>query len=122
MIPPIFTLVSEDSECVSLLGDSPVRFFPFGEAPQHVTVPYATWQLVSGVPGNHLDCPPTIDSITVQVDIWTVSQKDARDIFDAMRGAIEEAAHIMGVNVEGREPDTRLYRVSFTVDFWTERN
>jgi hypothetical protein len=122
MRPPIFSLVAGDSDCTTLLGQNPVRFFPFGEAPQHVSLPYATWQLITGVPENYIGCPPDIDSVSLQVDVWAYSQGDAHDVFDAIRRALETDAHIVGVNLEGREPDTRIYRISMTVDFWTERS
>ena len=122
MTPPVFPLVASDSDCLDLLGDNPVRFYPFGEAPQHVVLPYATWQMVSGVPENYMDCPPDIDSISVQVDVWAYTQGDAKAVFAAVRRALETDAHIVGVGLEGREPDTRIYRISLTVDFWTERS
>ena len=121
MTPAIFPLVTGSAAATALLGTSPTRFYPCGEAPENVAKPYATWFVVSGVPENYLDCPPNIDSITVQVDVWADSQTDARDVFEALRKAFEGDAHIMGVGPEGREPDTRLYRHSMTVDFWQER-
>jgi len=122
VIPPIFPLIAADSDVVALLGDSPTRAYPFGEAPQHVVLPYVTWQLVTGVPENYMDCSPDIDSISVQVDVWAYTQGDARAVFNAVRRALETDAHIVGVGLEGREPDTRIYRISLTVDFWTERS
>lgn len=122
MNAPIFPLVSADSECVSLLGSAPTRFWPMGDAPQNSAKPYATFALVSGRPENNLNCPPDIDNESVQVDCWADTPSEARSVAKAIRAAVEVAAYVVAFNFELREPDTRLYRVSFTVDFWTERN
>jgi hypothetical protein len=122
MTPPVFALLSTDFECLRLLGNNPIRAYPFGEAPQHVQLPYVTWQLISGVPENYMDCAPDIDSISTQIDIWAYSQGEASEVFSALRSALELDAHIVGVGIEGREPDTRIYRISLTVDFWTARS
>jgi hypothetical protein len=121
MTPDVFPLIAADSDCEALLGSGPMRLFPFGEAPQHVTLPYVTWQTVAGVPENYMDCAPDIDSLTVQVDVWAATQGSASEVRDAVVAALETDAHVVGIGLEGREPDTRLYRVSLTVDFWTKR-
>jgi hypothetical protein len=122
MTPDVFPLIAADSDCEALLGSGPMRLFPFGEAPQHVTLPYVTWQTVVGVPENYMDCAPDIDALTVQMDVWAATQGSAREVRDAVVNALQSDAHVMGVGPEGREPDTRLYRVSLTVDFWQKRN
>jgi hypothetical protein len=121
MTPDVFPLLAADSDCEALLGSMPMRVYPFGEAPQHVTLPYVTWQTVAAIPENYVDCPPDIDSITVQLDVWGATQGSVAEVRDAVRNALEYDAHVVALNFEGREPDTRLYRVSLTVDFWTER-
>ena len=121
MTPDVFPLIAADSDCEALLGSQPMRLFPFGEAPQHVTLPYVTWQTVVGVPENYMDCAPDIDSLTVQLDVWAATQGSSREVRDAVIAALEQDAHVTAMTLEGREPDTRLYRVSLNVDFWTER-
>jgi hypothetical protein len=121
VIPNIFPLVATDSDCVSYLGTAPTRFWPFAAAPQNPTKPYATWQLIYGVPENYIDCPPDIDNVGIQIDCWGDTISSVRDVANAIRRAVEGEAHVVALNGETREPDTMLYRVSFTVDFWTER-
>ena len=121
MMPPIFKLVSASSDCKAILGSKPVRFFEFDSAPQNTTKPYATWQLTQGTPENYMDCPPDVDQVTVQVDCWAETPQTTRDMADAIRSAIEMDAHLISVNIEGREPDTRLYRVTLIIDFWLTR-
>jgi hypothetical protein len=121
MMPPIFKLVSASQPCKDILGTKPVRFYDFDSAPQNVTKPYATWQLTLGSPENYIDCPPDIDSITIQVDCWSESAQTTRAMAEAIRGAVEMDAHVISVNIEGRDPDTRLYRITLIIDFWLAR-
>ena len=121
MIAAMFTTVESDYECRQLLGSNPVRFWPFAAAPQDPKRPYATWQLIYGSPENYLDSPPDIDSIGVQVDVWGDTISSVREVAHAIRRAVEGSAHIVALNGEAREPDTKLYRVSFSIDVWTKR-
>lgn len=62
MIPAIFPLITANAGCTALLGTTPTRFYPFGEAPATPTRPYATWQLVSAVPDNLLSGSPPVEA------------------------------------------------------------
>lgn len=62
MIPAIFPLITANAGCTALLGTTPTRFYAFGDAPQGVARPYATWQLVSGVPDNLLSGSPPVEA------------------------------------------------------------
>jgi hypothetical protein len=119
---PIFALVAAAPAATALLGTSPVRFFLFGEAPQTVTKPYAVWQTVYGSPENKLDGAPDNDRWGVQVDVYADSASGARAVAEAIRDAVEPEAYVVSWNGEFREPDTRLYRYSFTTEFLTPRS
>lgn len=121
MIPPIFPIVAADSECRSLLGVSPTRFYPFDEAPEWVTKPYAVFQIVSGSPENNLSDLPDTDFYTLQVDVYSDTANQCRQVAQALRDAIEPHAHIVRWGGESREAQTRLYRYSFDVDWWVNR-
>ena len=121
MTPDIFPLVATDSDCASFFGSSPTRFWPFGATPQDPAKPYATWQVIYGTPENYVDCAPDIDSIGVQIDVWGDTISSVRSGAEAIRRAVEGSAHVVALNGETREPDTKLYRVSFSVDFWQLR-
>ena len=117
----IFESVETDWACRELLGTNPTRFWPFASAPQSPAKPYATWQLIYGTPENYVNCSPDIDSLGVQIDCWGDTISSVREVAEAIRRAVEGSAHVVALNGETREPDTKLYRVSFSVDFWTER-
>jgi hypothetical protein len=122
MYPPIFLIVSQVSAVTDRLGTNPVRFWPFGLAPQGEQRPYAVHQLVYGSPENTLSCPPDLDNFGVQIDCYAKTVTDARGVAEVIRDAIEDGhAHVTAWNGESWERDTGLYRVSFTAEFWQNR-
>lgn len=121
MNPPIFELAAESEAVTDLLGSNPLRFYLFGEADQKTPRPYAVWQTVSGSPENLLNETPKGDSWGVQIDAYALTATAARDVGEALRDAFEPAGYVVAWNGEYREPDTKLYRYSFTVEFMTSR-
>jgi hypothetical protein len=121
MYPPIFETVAADSDVQTNLGTSPVRFYPFGKAPQGVSKPYAVWQTITGLPQNYLNELPDIDRHSLQVDIYADSVDSARDAAKAIRDSVEPVAHITAWRGESVEPETGSYRVSFDVDWMVSR-
>jgi len=125
MFAPIFQTVAASSAVTALLGTAPVRFWPFGDAPeptqQGYALPYATWQTVSGIPENYINQVPDLDSYTLQVDVYASTGTSARAAAEALRNAIEPHAHIVAWRGESREKDTKLYRYSFDVNWLVQR-
>lgn len=122
MYPPIFELCAADSDVQTNLGASPCRLYPFGEAPEKVTLPYAVWQRVGGAPENTLGDVPDIDSFTIQVDVYGSAEGSVRDAAQALRDVIEQHTHITDWGPEGRDPQTRHYRYNFSLDWWVDRD
>lgn len=121
MYPPIFATCKASSAVTALLGTSPVRLYPFGEAPQGVARPYAVWQGIGGSPENYLGQTSDVDLFSLQVDVYADSVDAARAVAAALRDAIEPVAHIVGWRGESREPDTNFFRYSFDVDWYVDR-
>lgn len=125
--PPVFILAVASAAVVALFGPSPVRVWPFGRAPSKgeptYGVPYAVHQLIYGAPANSMSCVPDVDNAGVQIDVYAKTVTDAREAANALRDAFE-AAHnqVVAWNGESKDQPTGLYRVSFTVEFWTGRN
>jgi hypothetical protein len=117
---PIYALAKGASAVTALLGTTP-RVFAFGEADQFTAKPYAVWQLVYGSPENKLAGVPDDDRFGIQVDVYADTSAKAREVGLALRDAFEPTGTIVSWNGESREPDTLLYRFSFTVEFMTER-
>lgn len=121
MMPPVFSLLSADTSLVALLGSSPFRCYPFGEAPQGVTYPYVTWQILTAIPENTLACVPSIDAITVQVDVWASSVASCLAVAQDVRDRLELSAYMVAFGDTNRMPDTRSYRYRMDFQFWTPR-
>ncbi|WP_421793866.1 tail completion protein gp17 [Hydrocarboniphaga effusa] len=123
MRPNLYPMVQGDAGVQAILGDDPMRFFPFGEAdegsnPDQV---YATWQLISGLPQNQLKGPATLDWFRMQIDVWAANANDADAAASALRTALEPKGYIVSINADGRDPATRAYRISFDFEFWQKR-
>lgn len=118
---PIFAVTSSDAGVRALLGVTPHRLYPFGEAPEGVAKPYAVWQLISGSPENYLAGRPDIDGFTLQVDVYASTATSARAVTDAIVHAIELKANIVSWGGEKKDTATNLYRSSFDVDWLVPR-
>lgn len=122
MYPPIFAVCLADSSVTDLLGSSPTRLFPWGEAPQDVELPYAVWQMIpGGRPENYLDTRPDMDSFSLQVDIYADTGSSATDVAEALRDAIEMQAHITRWGAQETDDDTGHRRISFDVNWFVPR-
>lgn len=121
MIPEIFTILNASAPVKVLLGTNPLRVFPFGQAPQDVERPYATYSVYNGVPENTLNCPPDIDNIGTQIDVWSPDADDCITIAEAIRDALEGSAHMTNFQSLEWDDETGLYRTRMDFDFWTQR-
>ena len=120
--PPIFDVCSQAASVGALLGTAPLRLWPFGDAPQtDKTLPYAVWQMIGGSPENYITGVPDMDSYLIQVDVYASTASSARDVSIALRDAIEPTAHITAWRGESVDLETRHYRSSFDVDWFTPR-
>ena len=118
---PIFAVCAADAGVRALLGVTPHRLYPFGEAPEGVAKPYAVWQLVTGSPETHLAGRPHIDGLPLPVDIYAITASSARAVADAISHAIELQAYVVRWGGETKDPATKLYRSSFDIDWLVPR-
>lgn len=123
MRPPLFEVCSASSRLQLLLGGDELRVYQFADAPQHCPVPYLVWQLIYGQPLNAMNQLPTMDHLGVQVDVYGPEDDPsvAREVVEAARDALEPYGHIVSWDGEERDPDTREYRVTFTMDWFLDR-
>lgn len=124
MFPNIFQYVSASDSVKALVGESPVRFWPFAMAPQKgqmgYGVPYAVWQSPYGTPQNYLNQFPDIDNLGAQIDVYAQTVDSARSCAIAIRNAVEPYGHVVSYNGEEKDSASGLYRVGFTVEFWQD--
>lgn len=125
MIPPIFQYAQADDTVRALIGGNPTRFWPFDAAPQPghpgYCLPYSTWQFAYGSPDNYLGQLPDSDNAGIQIDAWAQTPSGARSVMTALRDALEPYGMVVAYNGEDKDPQTGLYRASFTIEFWTDR-
>lgn len=122
MMPPVFAVLSASTPVTVLLGSPPnMRLFPFGEANQDTVKPYATWQLISGIPSNYINQLPDVDDFRIQIDIWAATMASALSVAQAIRDAVEPHAHIVNAGNATRDTETRTYRYMIDAEFFTER-
>ncbi|WP_250602053.1 tail completion protein gp17 [Serratia marcescens] len=117
MIAPIFKVCAASQAVTALIGESPVRLYPFGLQDDNVVYPYVVWQNISGYPENYLKKRPDADSYTLQVDVYADTVSSAASVAAALRDAIEPHAYITRWGGQSRDPETKRYRYSFDVDW-----
>lgn len=121
MIAPFFSVCSVNLKVKELLGDDPVRIYPFGMHDDNLVYPYAVWQNIDGEPENYLKQNPDIDRYSIQVDVYGDTDEDTIAVARALRDAIQSKAYITRWNAQGRDPETLKYRYSFDVDWLVNR-
>ena len=121
MTPPIFKVCAADPAVTALLGISPCRLYPFGEAPEGVEYPYAVWAQISGAPENYLGDRPDMDQISLQVDVWAKTGASATAVAAALRNAIEGHAYITAWRGTSTDQETKSKRASFDISWHVER-
>lgn len=115
MVAPIFKTCVADPAVTQLLGMSPTRLYPHGEAPEGVAKPYAVWQVVSGSPLNYVNGLPDTDRYGLQVDVYADTASSADAVVVAIRRAVGRQAYVTGFGVDSRDTDTKNYRKGFDV-------
>lgn len=121
MFPPVFATLLASAPVKALLGSTPLRVYPFGEAPQDVSKPYAVYQTIVGTPENYLSDTADMDGFTVQIDVYGSTMSSTRDAASAIRVALEAVAYVTNLREPPRESQTNNFRYGMDVDFFTER-
>lgn len=121
MFDPLYSAIKASSAVTNLIGTSPVRFYAFGTAPALVAKPYVVYRTAYGSPENLLDGVPSSDSFGFQIDVYGLSDTSVEAVSIALKAAIEPVAYVTAYNGDGRDPDTKNYFDSFTVDWIKER-
>lgn len=90
----------------------PARLYPAGSAPQGAASPYATYQLITGVPANTLDTQPTHDTNRIQVTVWADDYAACIAAAKTIREEIEKTGEVISFSELGVDPDTNFYGVA----------
>lgn len=120
MFSPAYEIAKASAPVRAELGDPNLRFYDFGDADEDGAKPYAVHQVIYGNPENYLNQTPDADNVGVQVDVYSLDVKAVKRAALALRNAFEAVAHVTSYGGQLREPVTRLWRVTFTVEFKTD--
>lgn len=118
MFPEIYERLTAVPEVTAILGD---RIYGHGGAPQSPGVPYAVWSIVNDDPSVNLSSAPGSDRFTVNIDLYSKTDDGIAQLTGAVRDAIETFSTVTGMPLDGREPETGLYRVALQFDYWFMR-
>jgi hypothetical protein len=98
-----------------------LRVYPWGEAPENVARPYATYGVYNGVPENYLGQVPDVDNLGTQIDVWADTAASGNACAIAIRDSLEPHAHMTSFAANERDGETKLYRCRMSFDFYKER-
>ncbi|HEL4264239.1 DUF3168 domain-containing protein [Stenotrophomonas maltophilia] len=121
MIPPIFPLCVASPAVLLAFGEAPTRVYPFGLIEKPPALPYAVWQTVGGSPENYLAQRPDVDALTTQVDVYAKDEASLIQSATALRDAFEPRGYITRWGSQMLDPETKLLRLSFDVDWLVHR-
>lgn len=125
-MPPIFSWLAADAGVLVLIQSGGItRAFRDEAIPDRATgkvlLPYLRWTLAGGRPENHLADRPNIDSARIQFDAFATTAAGADALYEAVRDVLEDYGHTVSFNGSERDLETRNYRVSWDMEFWTNR-
>lgn len=118
MFPKVYQTLQANPAVVAIVGD---RIGRHGEVAQTESRPYIVWQIVSGLPYDHLSGAPVSDFTSVQIDCYHQKDKGVEELARAVRAALDAVLIVNRVILDHRDPDTKLYRVGLQADFIENR-
>ena len=119
MFPPVYQTLQGAAAVAAIVG---TRIGAHGEIEQTAGRPYLTWQVITAAPENNLSDLPDIDAVQIQINCLHPTEAGIRALARAVIDAIEPHAHVTGVPVDQRDPETRLYWVAVQADWWLPRD
>jgi len=117
VIAPIFKACTTSAEVLRIFGTNPTRVYPFGLVEQPPQRPYVVWQTIGGEPAQYLGDRPDVDGYSLQIDVYTDDPASLLSAARAIRDAIEGQAYVTRWGDQVKDPETKLYRYSFDVDW-----
>jgi hypothetical protein len=92
------------------------------QAIEGAVAPYVVWTIVSAVPENQISGAPETDNARIQIDTYSKTQSQSRQMCDLAQAAVEDtSANVIFGPTETRETDTKLWRWSFDSSWWNNR-
>ena len=121
MISSFINIIKDDTGLKALLGN-PIRIYPFGtKLGNSPTVPYGLYTLITANPLNVLHGKASVDSSTVQVNLYAESYDSLDKIYEALRKALEPYAYIGSYRTADNDENTGLYGIIVEVELHEDR-
>jgi hypothetical protein len=112
IIIPLEEICSKSQALKALLSDDiGIRVSEF-DASKTINAPYVVWQIINANPEQYLSGVSDMDDSLVQIDVYSTSKSNARQIAKLLKNAIsEDYCYVEAFSGTEREPNTDLYRV-----------
>lgn len=112
LIIPLEQICSDHLLLKQLLSDEiGVKVSEF-DSSKVIKPPYVCWQIINANPAQYLSGASDMDDTLVQIDIYSTSKANARQIAGLLKKTIEQDyCYIEAFTGVEREPNTDLYRV-----------
>lgn len=113
MFPKVYKTI-RTAAVVAIVGD---RIGRHGDINPEAEMPYITWQIIGDDPQNQLSGHPCTNFTAIQIDCYHKDDAGVETLALAVRAALDAARFANRVVIDGRDTETRLYRVGLQADF-----
>lgn len=120
MLPFLYPLLNVPALHPYVGTDDP-RIYDFGEVPQGTDAAYITFWQVTDQPHEQISGAPCSDEVTMQVDCYSKSRSDCREMAKAVRRIFDDLGYSNRLIIQTYEAETKLYRISFEVEIFENR-
>lgn len=117
MLPPVYATLMADATVASMTG---------GRIRQDVGnpdegAPYIVWRLLTATPELTTQRRAPADRCSISVDVFASNEDERETLTKAARDALEPHGHILTIQSLGKDADTRLWRMTFDMDWFIAR-
>ncbi len=91
--PALFYQLSHDGTIIGLVS---TRIYPAGDVPTGAKLPYITYQRIDAIHERHMTGGCNWVHARYQLDCWAMKPRDADEVFEAVKVALDNFRGIMG--------------------------
>lgn len=113
----LYGALSTDATLLALVGEgSPLvgKIYP-NVAPDSVTAPYITYQLIGGMPHNLMAGAPQTERKVFQINCISNTYSNAKAIAEAVKGAVNASIAYVTSEADDYFPQTQNHRVRLDI-------
>lgn len=116
---PIYRLLNNDADLNTRISIS--QKLHEDVAPQGTKPPFIVWQTLTGQALNDLDSPANFDSLQFQVMVYSSNTKEAYEIRDLVRKALEKRSWILNPALSNYDAGSKIHGKGFDANWILER-